>query len=259
MSAISKLLEQLSNDMSELRKDVTAIQRTLVRMEATTFQPVCHTRRRSASHATQTWNNPQQLTHHSNRFAPYGSNHSGSLMHSSASRNGTVRNHIGNASTQNHCIGSSSSNMPITGTIRNAQTVVGPSKGSRHTNPAPPKLPAGPAEIRLTTMRQVLNKAATKPVNNICKLHRNFGNTVDPRQCPAWCTFHPKTETVQEIPTTPSHPSEILMTVDQNNELEQLPPPLQPDILESIDFDNVPSPANPLSLEMESELLDVSD
>lgn len=260
MTEISQLLTQLINDMAELRKDVNAIQRTLVRIEATTLQPVCRTRRHSASRTTQTWNNPQ-MVHQSNRFTPYGSNHPGGSTNISPPTNRTITVNNGRTSnqlSQYHCNVSGPSNMQITCSTRKASPVVGMSKRNRRNGP-PIIRPAGPAETRLTRMRQVLQKAANTPVKQICKLHKNFGEKVDNRQCPVWCSFHSKPTTVQQTPNMSVNPPKNLMTVQQDNEQQQLPPPLQPVILASSDFEDVTSPLNPLSLEMEAELLDVSD
>lgn len=224
MTSISQILNQVVNDMSELRKDVTAIQRTLVRMEAASLQPVCRTRRHSASRATQTWPNQQQTVHRNNQC---GSSHFGGT----AQRTTNFRGMVGSVdSSVQHTNGYPAGPMRDIGPVRNISSlgssrhhpIAGNSQRIHRPAPTSNHKPAGPAEERLSTMRKVLNKAANTPVKSTCR-------------------------------------PPIQMSVDSPCDQENLPPPLQPEVLTPDELDDIPEIINPLSSEMEEELLDVSD
>lgn len=215
MSSILQLLNKIANDTANLRQDVVAIQRTLVRLEAAQLQPVCRTRRRSSSRATQTWTGATPSSnHHDNRWSPYEPVNHHNATSSSLNHASTIHRGNGTApSRPNYAINSNQRMSRSVGNLRNNS-------------------PAGPAEIRLSVLRQVLNKAANTPVQRICKLHKNFGNHVDMRQCPTWCSRHLSSAAPMqnnEAEPGPSEAPNILMLGNPPSEQINLQPPLQPD------------------------------
>ncbi|XP_037040334.1 uncharacterized protein LOC119077286 [Bradysia coprophila] len=216
MTSVQQLLQQIANGITELKQDVTAIQRTLVRMEAGTMQPPCRTRRRSASRATQTWpGQQQQPNQQAHRFAPYQSGPSNQPVPSSSRNSSSVAMQA----------------QPVPSSSRNSSSVAIQA--------------AGPAEIRLSNMRRVLNKAADTPIpRTICINHKRFGKATDIQRCPDWCTMR------NPAPANPPMDNELDIS-----DAENLPPPLLPEPMER----NAIPTAEEMSLELENELLNLSE
>lgn len=173
MTSILQLLHNIANSIDDLRKDVTGIQRTLVRMEAGTMLPPCNTRRRSASRATQTWTGQQGSSNNSTQNQPAQQYQSNNAM-----QNRPGQQLPSNFSTPNW-------NQRFSSTRgRNRAVPYQPSRAIQSTSASNQRV-AGPAEVRLSNMRQVLMQAANAPVDKICMNHKRFNGAADVRQCPS--------------------------------------------------------------------------